>query len=212
MRKRLVLMICALGVLLLCACSWEEAESSAQTDDLVTVTTIASENTAIPETTVGEKQLLEFTDGDQWVYMNLQDLTNHADWIVRGTVIEQRYEWQPVILSEPDDLQIMFTVTTLQIEEIYKGEITHKTIDVLSRGREADTTIYRYGKHYADFDIGSSYVVFMKTTVSDDHIGILMAYNQGRYLIEDGLLKPDWSGPFQGLDFTISELKNLLEQ
>ena len=92
MRKRLVLMICALGVLLLCACSWEEAESSAQTDDLVTVTTIASENTAIPETTVGEKQLVEFTDGDLVLTVDVG-----ANWTetVNGTPITmaQSYGW-----------------------------------------------------------------------------------------------------------------------
>ena len=79
-------------VLLLCACSWEKPGGFVQTDGTTAVTTITPEDMTGSETIVGEKEVV-FISGDRIVYSNLQDLTDRAEWIVRGMVVAQRCEW-----------------------------------------------------------------------------------------------------------------------
>lgn len=157
--KKLKLMVFYLIVaaILLCACSVNELDGDVTTQvndwlmaDEASVDTKTPETTGVPESSV-EKEIVELHI-DRHVYYSKEELVTDAKWIVRGTVIDQRHEWRPIGPANPDSEEFIFTVTTLQIEEVYKGEIGYDTIEVLELGGETETEICIY-KAYADLEM-----------------------------------------------------------
>lgn len=86
---------------------------------------------------------------------NLQDLTNGADSIIVGTVLERSSYWNN------DEHARIFTSVTLQVGEGLKGSVNQDRITVTSPGGEVDE-IGQWVSDMPSFNQGEEVVIFLK--------------------------------------------------
>lgn len=80
---------------------------------------------------------------------------DNAEIIFRGTVIAKKFE-------TTDDLQVIYTLFTLEIHEEFKGKSPDGTLIVRVLGGVSESGHPVMYSHYPSFSLGGEYLVFLK--------------------------------------------------
>ena len=121
------------------------------------------------------------------VAFTLQERTKHSDLIIEGIVIGMvPLEKQ---IDPEDDSVWVFTVATVKVDEIFKGETEETTVNVQLYGGETDYEIAIAERH--DIQINDTIIMFLEKnpdSIAGDNYA-LVGPTSGMYLIEDDTAK-----------------------
>ncbi len=129
------------------------------------------------DVTQKEKQVAKI-HCDYPYYSSVDALTEKADLIIKGTIVDSRVE-EIDILSKTEENEILnpggeiqeckyiFTVYTVDVSDSYKGDVEPgETVEFKQIGGESDTTIY-IPEENIKFAKNQEYVMFLSTYESD---------------------------------------------
>jgi hypothetical protein len=117
-----------------------------------------------------------FVESTVILYKNLEDLFKESTLIVKGTVTDLRYEWNP-------EHTLITSYITIFVKEQYKGTPPKQTVVIKQIGGELDgyfTEVIGAPK----FKVGEEIVIFLEPSENDFyHVHGMF---QGKYKIEEG--------------------------
>lgn len=103
-------------------------------------------------------------------YTSVDDLSAHADYVVYGTVLSERYESMSLRIPESgaesaeagqDNEQTVVTVYEVRVKESYSGAVSSgDVLKVMLLGGETEDTVYQY-EDSPEIEVGSEYVFFL---------------------------------------------------
>ncbi len=117
----------------------------------------------------------------------LQERVKHSDLVIEGVVVSMASMKKQV--DPADDDYWVFTIVTVKVNDIFKGDTKEETVDVQLYGGETDDVIAVFERH----DVGINDDVMMFLEKSPDGIAgdnyVLVGPTSGMYLIEEDSAK-----------------------
>lgn len=151
-------------------------------------------------------------------YDSLNELSNDADYVLRGKIIDREFEWRvisrpdPDVYLNPEDMppvtEDLVTVYTVEVLDTYlSSSKIEDRIDVLMMGGETDTTIYRF-EGSPELNVNDEYIFFLSKSSMFENAGWLLNLEQSVYKVDESNI----SKVNGGFTLTFATLENLKMQ